>query len=274
MIHFSPHARHTVRHHSFVSMPTTRRAALSRLLAASGLLAVVTSLPAAAADQPVGVAQKVSLPPSADLQYKIKAQQSGLTIDGTGLVKWEAADGKFSVTTETRANLFGKVLEAKSVGAVDQFGLAPASFNDKRFRKETTTTTFDRDSKTIRFSTSPATYPIKGGEQDRNSVIWQLIGVARGAQAKFKAGSDWQFFVAGQRDAEPWVFKVVKTEKLRTALGEVNAVHVRRAPPPDAKGQQLDIWLAPSLEWYPARLRFTDPDGEFVEQTLESISKT
>ena len=235
---------------------------------------VAPCIPALAADQPEATAQKISLPPSADLQYRIKAQQSGLTIDGTGQVKWQHADSHFSVSSESRASLFGKVLEAKSVGGIDQFGLAPVTFSDKRFRKDPTTTTFDRQGHTISFSTSAVTYPIKGGEQDRNSVIWQLIGAARGAEGKFKANSEWRFFVAGQRDADLWTFKVGKTEKLRTPLGEVSAVHVTRAPPPDARGQQLDIWLAPSLEWYPLRLRFTDPDGEYIEQTLESIAKT
>ncbi len=186
-------------------------------------------------------------------------------------MKWQQADGKFSASSESRASLFGKVLEASSSGAVDQNGLMPAVFNDKRFRKEATTTTFDRQSNTIRFSASAVTYPIKGGEQDRNSVIWQLIGTARGAEGKFKAGSEWRFFVVGQRDAEQWVFKVGKSETLRTPQGEVRAVHIVRAPPPDARAQQLDIWLAPSMEWYPVRLRFTDPDGEYIEQTLESI---
>lgn len=249
-------------------------AAAAGLAASAAHAAAAAPAPApATADQPAAVAQKISLPPSADLQYKIKAQQSGLTIDGTAQVQWQAGNGKFSVTSESRASIFGKVLEAKSVGDVDHFGLAPLTFNDKRFRKDPTTTTFDRQNKTISFSVSDVTYPIKGGEQDRNSVIWQLIAVARAAEARFKPDSEWRFFVAGQRDAEPWLFKVVSREKIRTALGEVSAVHVVRAPPPDAKGQQLDIWLAPSLEWYPARLRFTDPDGEFIEQTLESITK-
>ena len=245
---------------------------------ADASLAPVTSVtPAVAATppaQPPAILQKISLPPSAELHYKIRAQQSGISIDGSGEVQWQVGGGRFSVTSESRASLLGKVLEAKSIGDVDQFGLAPTSFNNKRFRKDATITTFDRQSKTISFSASAVTYPIKGGEQDRNSVMWQLISVARGAGGKFTVGSEWRFFVAGQRDAEPWTFRVVKTEKIRTPLGDLSTVHVVRAPPPDAKGQQLDIWLAPSVEWYPARVRFTDPDGEYIEQTLESIVRT
>jgi hypothetical protein len=48
---------------------------------------------------------------------------------------------------------------------------------------------------------------------------------------------------------------------------------VLREPPPGSKDQSLDIWLAPSLEWYPVKLRFVDNDRDYVEQTLERIVK-
>jgi hypothetical protein len=79
--------------------------------------------------------------------------------------------------------------------------------------------------------------------------------------------------VAGQHDAEQWTFKVIAQEKIGTPLGDMNALHIERMAPPDSKGQHLDIWLAPSMEWYPVRLRYTDSDTEFIEQTLQKITK-
>jgi hypothetical protein len=116
-------------------------------------------------------------------------------------------------------------------------------------------------------------YPLKGGEQDRSSVSWQLAAVARAAPDKFVPGSEWTFFVAGRRDADPWTFKVIGHDSVRTGLGAVDALHLVRLPPPDSKDQKLDIWLAPGHEWYPVRVRFTDSDDEFVDQTLEKIVK-
>ena len=213
------------------------------------------------------------LPPSAELSYTIKARQKGFPIDGNAVMRWTATDGKFTAENEVRAILVGKILEAKSEGTIDDHGLAPITFTEKRFRKQPTTTSFDRETGTIRFSVSDLTFPIKGGEQDRNSIIWQLVAVARAAQGEFKPGSNWVFFVAGQRDAEPWTFTVVKQEKILTPLGKVNTLHVSRVQPSDAKGQQLDIWLAPQREWYPVRLRFYDDNGDSIEQTLEKISR-
>jgi hypothetical protein len=251
------------------------RGLLSRLLCTLLLSATAISPLALAADpaqHPV-FKRKVSLPPSADLHYNIEAKQSGLQVTGESTVKWSNANGKYSVNAETRAMLVGKILEATSEGDIDEYGLAPARFVEKRFRREASTTTFNRETHAINFTQSTETYPLKGGEQDRTSIIWQLISVARGAPDKFTNGSEWLFFVAGPRDAEQWSFKVVGREKIKTKQGEVNAVHIFRAPPPDDKSQKLDIWLAPSSDWYPVRLRFTDPDGDFIEQTLDNVSK-
>lgn len=238
----------------------------------AALVCALLAVPAHAADH-AATRYKVNVPPSAELSYSIKARESGIQLEGNAQVRWTASAKQFAVTSEARAMLLGKILDSKSEGAIDAHGLAPASFTEKRFRKEATTTTFDRGTHTIRFSSSGQTYPIKGGEQDRNSAIWQLIAVARAAGAKFKPGSEWTFFVAGQRDADPWTFKVLGQEKIRTPLGELDTLHVEKAPPPDSKEQRVDIWLAPKQEWYPVRLRYSEPDGDFIEQTLEQIDR-
>lgn len=214
------------------------------------------------------------VPPSADLKYAIKAAQKGLALDGEATVKWRAGDGKYTLSSESRASILGKINENRSEGLVDEQGLAPEKFTEKRFRKDPYTVTFDRDERTIRFTEGKLSYPIKGGEQDRASVPWQLSAMARGMPGKFVAGSEWRMFVAGRRDAEAWVFKVAKAEKLRTPMGPVDAVHLVKAPSGDAKEQQIDIWLAPAHEWYPVRVRFSDNDGDdVVEQTISKITK-
>ena len=242
---------------------------------AAGLLAATLS--PAMADAPVEhpvIKRPYKLAPSADLVYSIKARQRGIGLSGESVSNWRAGDGKYSLLAETKAALFGKILEQRSEGTVDEYGLAPAQFVEKRFRKDAVTTTFKRDSKTIVFGEGDESYPLKGGEQDRNSAVWQLTSVARAAPEKFVPGSEWTFFVAGAHDAEPWVFKVVNQETVATGQGLVEAVHLVKAPPPDKKGQQVDLWLAPSLEWYPVKVTFADADGgDYVEQTLQKIIK-
>jgi hypothetical protein len=228
---------------------------------------------ACAQDAPANVKRLFELPPSADLNYELQARQRGFSLKGEAIVTWRAGDGKYAISAESRVPMLGTITADRSSGTIDAFGLAPGEFVEKRMRKDPTTTTFDREAKTLRFSESKEVYPLKGGEQDRASVTWQLAAVARGAGARFKPGSEWPFFVAGRRDGETWVFKVVKRDKVRTGLGEVEAVLVARQPVADKKEQSLEVWLAPQHEWYPVKLRFADGDKELVEQTLNTVTR-
>lgn len=253
-------------------------AILALLLLGAGLPAIAattattarTTLDASSnASHPV-LLRKFNLAPSVDLDYTIKARQSGLQIQGEASVQWRTDGKTYSVSSTTRAMLIGKILEANSSGTIDRYGLAPTSFTETRFRKASTSTSFTReaDAAKISFAQSDASYPLLGGEQDRTSVIWQLVALARAAPQQFKTGSTWNFFVAGQRDAERWSFKVVGSEKIRSLAGDQRTLHIVRAPPPDDKSQTLDIWLAPELEWYPVKLRFSETDGDYIEQRL------
>lgn len=244
---------------------------------AAQIILLITTLwaPAAfSADHP-SINYPTNLPPSAELHYRIKADRSGLTLTGEATVNWQLSDSKtaptYSITTETRATIFGKILEAGSQGAVDAFGLAPELYQEKPRNKQATQTHFNRDKNQISFSESGETYPIKGGEQDRTSIVWQLVSMARATPQKFVPKSEWNFFVAGRRDAEKWTFTVDENVTLNTPLGNLATVHIIKAPPPDSKSQRLDIWFAPSLEWYPVRLKFSDADGDTIDQNLDQI---
>jgi hypothetical protein len=239
----------------------------------SAVLAAALAL-ACAAQAAAPAKRAVELPPSADLAYELSAQQRGIGLKGEAFIAWRAGDGKYDVNVEARVSLLGKLTEYRSHGTVDNYGLAPAEFYEKRYRKDATTTVFDRENKMIVFNDADEPVAMKGGEQDRASVTWQLAAVARAAgEARFKPGSEWRFVVAGRRDAEPWTFKVVKRDKIRTAIGELDTVLVTRKPRGEGKSEGVDIWLAPGQEWYPVKLRFRDDERETIEQTVTMITR-
>ncbi len=230
--------------------------------------ALLLSSPALAAP----IKYKTNPPPSADLKYSIRASQKGIALNGDGSVQWRNTGQTYRATAEIRAMLLGKILEEKSEGKFDAFGLAPTSFTEKRLRKSPVSVNFNRQAKTIEFGATEQASPLQGGEQDRHSITWQLASVARGTPAKFKPGSTWKFPVAGRKDVQTWTFKVMQQEKATTKLGELTTMRILRLPD-DAKDQKIEIWLAPTLNWYPVKLRIAEPNGDYVEQTVESITK-
>ncbi len=241
-----------------------------RFLSLGLLLLTPLRLPA---EEALSKIRRVNLPPSVELSYAVQVSMSGLQLSGEAHLQWQAAQEKYQITTDTRSSLFGKILESSSQGGLSEQGLAPLRFNEKRLRRDATSTTFDRLTNTIRFNTASQTYPITGGEQDRSSILWQLIALARAEPRQFVEGSEWTFFVAGQRDAQPWTFRIGAPETIRSPFGDLATVRIRKLPPPDQPGQQIDIWLAPTLEWYPVRLRTVEADGDTIEQTVTAMTK-
>jgi hypothetical protein len=245
-------------------------AVILRCACAATLLGLVLALPAMAQQTS---RYAVDLPPSATLDYTVRARQSGFPMEGDAQVKWTLSDDTFSLSTRMRATLVGKIIEAQTDGIINDFGLAPVSFTEKRLRRKATSVSFDRKAGTVTFNKSSNSVPLGKGTQDRNSAIWQLVAIARAAKTRFKTGSRWSFPVAGREEIERWTFTVAGPAKIRSPLGEFDTVQVRKTAADDAGRQAIDIWLAPSLEWYPVRVRYTESDGDLIEQSLTGISR-
>ncbi|RJG03451.1 DUF3108 domain-containing protein [Noviherbaspirillum sedimenti] len=213
---------------------------------------------------------KVDPPPSATLKYKVQALREGREVFGHGTIAWQFNGSQYAINGDAGI-LFFSLLEFSSHGKTDEFGIAPLQYTEKRFRRQQTETRFDREHKLISFSASANTFPLQGGEQDRASIVWQLASIGRGDAARFAPDTQVPLFIAGVRDGSTWNIQVLGEEEIEVGLGRLRAWHVRRAPRPGDKDQILDIWLAPSYNWYPVRLRYTETNGEYLDLSLSAI---
>ena len=66
-------------------------------------------------------------------------------------------------------------------------------------------------------------------------------------------------------------FQLVGEEELDTNMGRLVTWHLRRPPKPGTYSSQLDIWLAPSMQWYPVQIRNTEASGALTTQTVTQI---
>jgi hypothetical protein len=223
---------------------------------------------AAPADEPPP-RYRVRTPPPVALKYDVESLREGQTVYGHGKIAWRTDGAGYRVDGEAGV-LFFTVLNFQSQGVLDEFGVAPERYSEKRFRRAETATHFRRDTGRISFSASTASYPRHGGEQDRASIVWQLAAIGLGDPGQYAPGAQLQFFVAGVRDAEPWLMQVIGLERVDTPAGAAEAWHVMRLPRPGSYEQKLDIWLAPQRSWYPVRLRFTETNGDYLDMALSS----
>lgn len=217
---------------------------------------------------------QVNLPPSADLQYTIRASVKGLSLSGEGQIQWSGSRNKYRLLYETRTSLLGTLLTESSEGAIDTSGLAPDVFTIKRFRKEPVAVVFDRNTKQVNFTGDVPSYALQGGEQDRLSVLWQLVSMARAAPRRFVPGTSWSSFVLGQRDGENWVFEIKEKQRIRTPAGEFDSLHIVRTSAENSGSPTTELWLAPALDWFPVRLRISEGNGDYIEQSLNKLTHT
>ena len=212
-------------------------------------------------------------PPSADLEYDVHAFFNDLNWFGTGTLAWKTDGNSYNVDGEVYVRMFAKItfLTFTSKGELGEFGVAPEIYTEKKRNRAATNTHFNRERNLVSFSSSTATYPRAGGEQDRASIIWQLAAIGRGDAGKFVPGAVIDMFVAGVRDGEVWRMQIVAQEDVRLVDGVHQAWHVVRQPRPGSYDQRLDIWLDPARQWYPARLRFTETNGDYLEMSLSNL---
>ncbi|SFU71691.1 Protein of unknown function [Pseudoduganella namucuonensis] len=217
---------------------------------------------------------KVNLPPSARFDMELKrTDANGTQWSGEGVMSWRTDGSKYRVGMEagismlvTRVNL----LELVSEGEIDDAGIAPARFTEKRRGRSQTATHFQRGDGRITFSASERSFPLLAGAQDKASVPFQLGGIGRADVNQF--GSDIDILVGEDKNANIYRFQLVGEEEIDTKMGRLVTWHLARPPRPGSYSARLDVWLAPGLNWFPVQIRNTEANGALTTQTVTKIT--
>lgn len=201
-----------------------------------------------------------ALPPSTTLRYDTYV--NGIR-NQNGTLRW-ATDGKqYTMEVETSIPFLGRYA-FQSTGSIDDYGLAPDRYTELRGRRDPATATFGRGTPpTVTFSRNSSSVPLTPGMQDRFSVFMQMVGLLRGAAQRYATpGDTLPFQVVDTRDAEAIRVQFVGEESVTVAGGRnVQARHFVRLPRHAGDRRMVEVWLAESLGWMPARLRQTEPNG-------------
>jgi hypothetical protein len=216
---------------------------------------------------------KVSMPPSADITLDItRTDANGTSWSGEALLAWKLTGERYRMKVEAGIRLvFARVnlLELTSEGRIDADGFAPVTLTEKRRGRALTATHFDAQERRITFSASQLAFPLPPGAQDKATLPLQLAAIGR-ADASQLSG-DIEIMVGEDRDASLFRFVVLGQEQIETRLGTLLAWHLSRPPRAGAYNSHLEIWLAPSRDWYPVQIRNTEASGAVTTQTVRDI---
>lgn len=237
----------------------------------------VAAAPApASAPPPVEQARhyKTNAPASAQFDLHVDRRDAdGTKWQGVAAMAWDNRGDTYQLKLEvglsmliTRINL----LVLTSEGVIDGSGIVPVMATEKRKGRAQTATHFNRDARAITFSATTATAPWQEGAQDKATVPFQLAAIGRADVNQLAGNID--ILVGEEKEATVFRFQLVGEEELDTDMGRLATWHLRRPPKPGTYSSQLDIWLAPSMQWYPVQIRNTEANGALTTQTVTKIS--
>ncbi len=231
---------------------------------------------AAKAEPPADVQRwKVALPPSAKFELDVARKDAdGTNWSGSASIGWQSDGASYKATQEVGISLLiarVNLLQVSSEGTINENGIAPATFSEKRRNRSATATHFNQQEQKITFSASDRSVPLTPGAQDRATVLFQLAGIGRADVNQF--GKPLDILVGEDRNAQVYSFVLVGEDELETRMGKLITWHLARPPKPGSYSARLDIWLAPSLDWYPVQIRNTEGNGAVTTQTVTRIIK-
>ncbi|MFM0335106.1 DUF3108 domain-containing protein [Paraburkholderia fungorum] len=228
---------------------------------ANGTASAAAAAAAAASSPQTSPGVKFSVPPSGELQYD--TFYNGVR-NQPGTIHWTSTAQSYEMVVSVPLPFVGTFVYS-SHGRIDAFGLAPDQYIEKRGHRAEDVAIFNRTDKMIAFTRTPATLPLPDGAQDRFSMVMQLASLVRGDPAAYKPGVTRQFFVVDNNSGENWPVETIGDETIRTAQGYLDTRHFKRLPRRDGDLRRIDVWLAPSLGWLPARIVQTEPNGTQFE---------
>lgn len=215
------------------------------------------------------IALKYTVPAPARLKYDIKGEVKGFPYFANGELLWVQDGTSYQARLEISHFLLGSRVQT-SKGQLTPQGLEPLRFGDK-VRSEVAAH-FERSKNKVSFSANTPDAPLLPGAQDQLSVFIQLASLLGGNPSRFAPGAAVTFQAVGPRSSETWLFTVGATESQTLPGGIIKATKLTREPVGEFD-PRVEVWLAPSLDYLPVRIRLAQSNGDFVEQQWHSTQK-
>lgn len=209
------------------------------------------------------------LPGSAQLQYAVSGRLRRRDVDGQSALHWLHDGDRYEARMES-TGVFARPRMQSSTGVIGASGLEPARYAD-RTRSELAAH-FQRDAGRVSFSATSSDAALEAGMQDRVSAFVQLAGMIAAQPQRYAAGTRLELAAIGARGADSWVLVVEGEETLSigdSTLATLKLVRRSRAE----YDPVLELWLAPALDYLPARIRLTWPHGDWVDQLWRSTDR-
>lgn len=185
---------------------------------------------------------------------------------------FEAADGRYRISSETRAvgllAIFApNPLRVTSSGRLTGAGLLPLHFEGRRGDDDPRQVRADFDWEGARLKVARSgrneVLPLPPGTQDQLSIMYQFMFIAPDGMRELHLSR-----TTGRR-MERHHYTVRAGVEIDSPIGRVMTVHLVRQHGPEESG--VEIWLAPQHRYLPMRMLILDDNGARYEQVITRL---
>jgi hypothetical protein len=247
--------------------PVTTAASAPAVVAAE-TPAASSALPAAAAS---AAAAAFEWPVSTRVSYLLTGNYRG-EVNGSAQVEWLRSGSHYQVHVDFIVGpKIAPLITQRSTsdGEITAAGLAPRRYDqDIRFLMS------DRPRQTVLFD---AGYVVLAngdvrtalpGLQDTASQFVQLTYLFSTRPELLRVGGSVDIPLALPKKVDVWTYDVVEQELLHTPLGPLTGVHLKPRGERKAGTLSVEMWFAPQLQYFPARLRFEQDAQTYIDLVI------
>jgi hypothetical protein len=226
---------------------------------------VAASAPASA---PASVASLDTWPADTRVSYRLTGWYRG-ALTGTARVQWLRQNDRYEARVDLDLGILG--MQFLSQGDVAGDSLAPRAYQESRPNR-TRIVQLGPENVVLNDGRTVDKPP---GVQDTASQFVELSHRFSTGKEKLVVGGHTSVWLARPGGVDLWTYDIVSRDMLTTPqLGAVEAFHLKPRPIHDARGDiYVEIWLAPSLQYLPVRIRITQPPDSYVDILVDKIEQ-
>jgi len=203
------------------------------------------------------------------LSYQLTGQYRG-PLFGDARVQWQREGARYQVRLDVKIQVFGTQV-LTSQGEVTANGLIPRAYEELRPGKRRTAQIGDE----VVILENGRTVPRPPGVQDTASQFVELTQRFATGREVLEVGRSVTLWLARPGGVDQWVYDIVARDQLRTPkFGTVEAFHLKPRPIDKPRGNiTAEIWVAPSLQYLPARIRIEIGNDAFLDLMVDHIEQ-
>ncbi|MBV8209352.1 MAG: DUF3108 domain-containing protein [Burkholderiaceae bacterium] len=233
----------------------------------------IASAAAPALPAPSHAPVQVVLPKSARFVYDsygtVRVGGFVLGVRGRTTTRWKFQDGHYQSDLSIDVVNFSE----SSRGRFDpDFGLEPERYSEIRPHRPIATAQFDWTKRRVSFTEDKQQDDAEPGTQDRLSVQFQLSVLRQVYPERFVRGASMPITLAGTHDISHWTFTVTGEDIVDSGLGHLPALRVLSNRTTAAGRESLEVWISEKLDWFPARIRMVDKNGNLLDFVVDEAT--